>query len=76
MLTKLAGVNGNVLSHMIFSAFIIGYSYLAMWKLAGFFIKKRDAPELAAATEAVGGVLVGTTSQGVQVWRYHVPVSD
>ena len=35
----------------------------------------QDAPEVAAATEAVGGVLVGTTSQGVQVWRYHVPVS-
>ena len=36
----------------------------------------QDAPEVAAATEAVGGGLVGTTSQGVQVWRYHVPVSD
>ena len=35
----------------------------------------QDAPEVAAATEAAGGVLVGTTSQGVQVWRYHVPVS-
>ena len=35
----------------------------------------QDAPEVAAATEAVGGGLVGTTSQGVQVWRYHVPVS-
>ena len=52
---------------------LIGFTY----KDYGYvYFVLQDAPEVAAATEAVGGVLVGTTSQGVQVWRYHVPVSD
>jgi hypothetical protein len=63
MLTKLAGVNGNVLSHTIFPAFVIGYSYLAMWELAGFFIKKRDA--------RVTAFFVWTLCMEYGLWSYY-----
>ncbi|MDY5705187.1 MAG: DUF6077 domain-containing protein [Lachnospiraceae bacterium] len=63
MLTKLAGVNGNVLSHTIFPAFVIGYSYLAMWELAGFFMKKRDA--------RVTAFFVWTLCMEYGLWSYY-----
>ena len=63
MLTKLAGVNGNVLSHTIFPAFVIGYSYLAMWELSGFFMKKRDA--------RVTAFFVWTLCMEYGLWSYY-----
>ena len=63
MLTQLAGVNGNVLSHTIFPAFVIGYSYLAMWELAGFFMKKRDA--------RVTAFFVWTLCMEYGLWSYY-----